>query len=106
MRNPAMAVLLVAVTLAGILSLGVNAGSYRRPVLAIGSVTVEPNQTVFGLVSDCYDIPLIDFCTGERIGSGFDCVHNPVDVPDCAGGFNLTTTTIFTIESSTLTVRS
>ena len=96
----------VALALVGMLPLGVNAGSYRRPVWAVGTVTVEPNQMVFGLLSDCYDIPLFDLCTRERIGSAYDCVNNLVPVPDCAGGLNLTTTTSFRIESSNLTVRS
>ena len=69
MQKPAVTTLLLAVALAGI-SLGVNPahGSYRRPLLAQGTVTVQPNQTVFGVVADCYNIPLFDFCTGERIG--------------------------------------
>ena len=101
-----MATLLVlAVALAGTL-LGVNAGSYRRPVLAAGTVTVETNQMAFGLLSDCYDVPLFDFCTGEEIGIARDCLTNVVAAPDCAGGMNLTATTIFTIGSSTLAIRS
>jgi hypothetical protein len=86
--------------------LGVEAGSYRRPVLAEGTVTVEPNQTVFGILSDCYNISLMDLCTGESIGFAYDCLANAVDAPDCAGGFNLTATTVFTIDSSTLAVRA
>ena len=77
MQKPAVTTLLLAVALAGI-SLGVNPahGSYRRPLLAQGTVTVQPNQTVFGVVADCYNIPLFDFCTGERIGFAFECLND------------------------------
>ena len=101
-----MATLLLVVALAGMPPLGVNAGSYRRPVLATGIVTAEQNQTVFGILSNCYNVPLEDLCTGERIGFAYDCLANAVDAPDCDGGLNLTATTIFTIDSSTLAIRS
>ena len=94
------------VVLASVLLHGVNGGSYRRVVEARGTVTVEQNQTVYGILSDCYDVPLFDLCTRERIGSAYDCVSNVVPAPDCTGGANLTVTTIFTIGSSTLVTRS
>ena len=107
MRIPAMATLLLVVALSGMPPLGVNAGSYRRPVVAMGTVTIQPNQTLFGLSGDCFNIPLMDFCTGERVGFAFECLSNFVDVPDCAGGMNLTATTVFRIgDSSSLAVRS
>ena len=101
-----MTTLLVAMALIATLPLGVNGGSYRRPVMATGTVTVQPNQTVFGLSGDCYDVPLFDFCTNERIGIARDCLHSSVAVPDCAGGMNLTSTCSFMIGDNTLTVRS
>ena len=106
MQKPAMATLLLVLVLVGIPPLGVNAGSYRRPVLATGIATVEPNQTVFGILSDCYNITLEDFCTGESIGFVYDCCANIVDSPDCAGGVNSTVTTTFGIGTSTLTSRA
>ena len=110
MRNPAMATFLVAMALTALamLPLGVSAGSYRRPVVAAGTVTNQPNQTVFGLSGNCYDIPLFDFCTNQRIGIARDCLHDSAAAPDCAGGINVTTTTTFMIEDTagTLTVRS
>jgi len=102
-RKSIMAVLLMA---ASLLLHGVNAGSYRRVVEARGTATVERNQRVYRILSDCYDIPLFDLCTSERIGSAYDCVSNVVPVPDCTGGANLTVTTIFSIGSSTLVTRS
>ena len=94
------------IVLASVLLHGVNAGSYRRIIEARGTATVEQNQTVYGILSDCYDIPLFDLCTRERIGSAYDCVSNAVPAPDCTGSANLTVTTIFTIGSSTLVTRS
>ena len=94
------------VVLASVLLHGVNGGSYRRVVEARGTMTVEQNRTVYGILSDCYDVPLFDLCTRERIGSAYDCVSNVVPAPDCTGGANLTVTTIFTIGSSTLVTRS
>ena len=96
----------IALVLAGILSLGANAGSYRRPIHVTGTGTIQPNRMVFGLLSDCYDVPVFDLCTGERIGSAYDCVYNLLPVPDCAGGLNLTTTTTFRLPGGNLTVRS
>ena len=71
-----MATLLLVVALAGMISLGVNsfAGSYRRPVLAMGTVTAVKNQTVFEIESNCFNVPLYDFCTRERIGFAYDCM--------------------------------
>lgn len=107
MQKPAMATLLLVAALAGISPLGVNAGSYRRPVVAMGTVTVQPNQTVFGLEGDCFNIPLLDFCTNERIGFALECLSDMQPVSDCAGSLNMTATTIFNIDdSSTLAVRS
>ena len=74
------------ILLASVLLHGVNAGSYRRVVEARGTVTVEQNQTVYGILSDCYDVPLFDLCTRERIGSAYDCVSNVVPASDCTGG--------------------
>ena len=103
-----MATLLVAMAFIGMLPLGANAGSYRRPVIATGTVAYQPNLTVFNLSGTCYDIPLFDFCTNTRIGTARDCLHDSVADPDCAGGMNLTTTTTFIIEDTigSLTVRS
>ena len=105
MWNPSF---LVAMAFIGMLPLGANAGSYRRPVIATGTVAYQPNQTVFNLSGTCYDIPLFDFCTNTRIGTARDCLHDSVADPDCAGGMNLTTTTTFIIEDTigSLTVRS
>jgi len=82
------------------LPLGANAGSYRRPVIATGTVAYQPNLTVFNLSGTCYDIPLFDLCTSERIGSAYDCVSNVVRVPDCTGGANVTVTTIFQLAAA------
>ena len=108
MWNPSVATLLVAMAFIGMLPLGANAGSYRRPVIATGTVAYQPNLTVFNLSGTCYDIPLFDFCTNTRIGTARDCLHDSVADPDCAGGMNLTTTTTFIIEDTigSLTVRS
>ena len=107
MRKSAMATLLLIAALAIILPLGVNAGSYRRVVFGQGAVPVQPDQMVFGRLADCYDIPLFDFCTNERIGTVTDCLSDIVEVPDCTGGMNLTTTTTFAIDGAgTLVVRS
>ena len=54
------------IVVASVLLHGVNAGSYRRVVEARGTATVEQNQTVYGILSDCYDIPLFDLCTRAR----------------------------------------
>ena len=48
--------------LASVVLHGVNGGSYRRVVEARGPVTVEQNRTVYGILSDCYDVPLFDLC--------------------------------------------
>ena len=58
--NPLIIVFIVSVLLHG-----VNGGSYRRVVEARGTVTVEQNQTVYGILSDCYDVPLFDLCARE-----------------------------------------
>ena len=63
------------IVLVSVLLHGVNGGSYRRVVEARGTVTVEQNQTVYGILSDCYDVPLFDLCTRERIGSAYDYVQ-------------------------------
>ncbi len=102
MRSAELAVLAV---FAGMLLAGVSAGSYRRVTEARGTVGYEPNVTVEGLLSNCYNVPLYDFCTGENIGLAYDCLHNPIGAPDCTGGMNLTATTIFTIGASRLTIR-
>jgi len=106
MWNPSF---LVAMAFIGMLPLGANAGSYRRPVFATGTVAYQPNQTVFGLSGGtCYDIPLFDFCTNTRIGTARGCENDIVADPDCAGGRNVTSTTTFIIEDTigSLTVRS
>lgn len=102
-----MGPLLLVIALAGMLPPGISAGSYRRPVLAMGTASVQPNLTVFGLLSDCFNVPLFDLCTEENIGTLTDCLYNPVNVPGDCASMNVTITSTFTLlDGSTLAVRS
>jgi len=65
MWNPSVATLLVAMALIGMLPFGAKAGSYRRPVIATGTVAYQPNQTVFNLSGTC--VMTFPFSTSVRI---------------------------------------